>query len=392
MQSLLGIRNLVTAGLILWPHWATGAGLYPFREATVDGAELKYINELPVLLVEGCPEDLGRQQARLTADVAKRLLDFPRALVALMGRHAEWNQFLTKAEQLFDRFPADHRRELEAYAEAAGIDRGRLLAMNTLMDVYGGFGCSSLIAEPDRSTTGSPIFGRNLDIFSLGVLQKYSLVVVYRPQGKHAFVSIGFPGVLGAFSGMNERGLALALHGVFRSDDGSPHSDPKGIACTMLLRQVLEECATVAQAEELLRRSRHTTVLSVVLCDRTAGAVAEVGPGGVAVRRASGGICACTNHFRAGRNLPLEVCPRYAGLLRDTHTGKLSVDTLARKLHAVNQGSQTVQTMIFEPGPLRLHLATGSCPSSALPLRTLQAAALLHVESAPESTSFPGDR
>lgn len=392
MKSLLGIRNLVTAGLILWPHWATGTGLYSFREATAGSAELKYVNELPVLVVQGGPEDLGRQQAKLIADPAKRLLDFPRALVALMGRHAEWNHFLAKARQMSDQFPAEHRQELDAFAKAAGIDRDRLLAINTLMDVYGGFGCSSLIAESDRSATGSPIFGRNLDIFSLGVLQKYSLVIVYRPEGKHAFVSVSFPGVIGAFSGMNERGLALALHGVFQADDGSPNSDPKGVACTMLLRRVLEECDTVEQAEDLLRRSRHTTVLSVVLCDRARGAIAEVGPGGVAVRRATGGICACTNHFRAGRNLPVEICSRYAGLLRNTQAGKLSVDAVARKLHEVNQGSQTVQTMIFKPGPLRLQLAIGSCPSSALPLRTLEIGPLLGAESPSNSTSSPDRR
>jgi hypothetical protein len=376
---------VVTAGLILAPQWATAGGIYQFREAAAGNGQLKYINELPVLLVQGSPEEIGRQKAELTASAARRLLDFPRALAALMGRHGDWSKLLVKAREMARQFPADHRRELEACAEAAGVDRDKLLAMNTLMDIYGGFGCSSLIAEADRSATASPIFGRNLDIFSLGVLQHYSLVVVYRPEGKHAFVSVGFPGVFGAFSGMNERGLALALHGVFWTGDGSPNSDPHGIPCTMLLRRVLEECATVEEAEALLRKSRHTTVLSVVLCDRVRSAVAEVGPGGVAVRQAAGGICACTNHFRAGRSLPAEVCPRYAGLLRGTENGAISVDTVARKLHEVHQGGQTVQTMIFEPGPLRLHLAIGSCPSSALPLKALEVAPLLGVESVPAS-------
>jgi len=31
-----------------------------------------------------------------------------------------------------------------------------------------------------------------------------------------------------------------------------------------------------------------------------------------------------------------------------------------------------VQSMIFEPEPLILHLAMGSCPSSALPMKTLE--------------------
>jgi predicted choloylglycine hydrolase len=292
-------------------------------------------------------------------------------------------------------FPAEHRREMEAYAETAFSsarhtpfvsrtarrDRDKLLAMNTMLDVYGAFACSSLVVEAARSAAGSPIFGRNLDIISLGVLERYGLVAVYRAAGKLAFVSVCFPGVFGVFSGMNERGLALALHGVFRSDDGSPVFDHDGTPCTMFLRRILEECSTVREAEQRLRAGRHTTALCVVLCDRIHGAVAEVWPGGVAVRKAENGICACTNHFRAGRNVPVAACRRYAGLLRNTETGKLAVEAVARKLHEVHQGSQTVQTMVFEPGPLHLHLAMGSCPSSALPLRRLAVGPLLQGEN-----------
>jgi hypothetical protein len=42
---------------------------------------------------------------------------------------------------------------------------------------------------------------------------------------------------------------------------------------------------------------------------------------------------------------------------------------LHRYLHAVNQGDQTLQTMIFDPINLRLHLAFGKRPSSAGKLR-----------------------
>ena len=45
---------------------------------------------------------------------------------------------------------------------------------------------------------------------------------------------------------------------------------------------------------------------------------------------------------------------------------------VAKKLDEVNMGRMTVQTMIFEPAALKLHLAIGSCPSSALPLKPLE--------------------
>ena len=48
-----------------------------------------------------------------------------------------------------------------------------------------------------------------------------------------------------------------------------------------------------------------------------------------------------------------------------------------KKLDAVNQGKATLQTMIFEPATLKLHLAIGKCPSSALPLKEMELAPLL---------------
>lgn len=369
--------TVIAVGLALGPGRPAGSQVFEFREGASQGGQLKIINELPVLVVEGTPEVMGRQAAALTSEAVKRLEDFPRALVLLMGRQREWPKYVATARAIFEQAPSDHRRELEACAAALDVDRDKLIALNTVLDVYGGFGCSSLIVEGKRSATGSPLFGRNLDFNGIGVLQRFNLVVVYRPTGKHAFASIGFPGLFGVLSGMNDRGLALALHGVFTARDGSPGFDSEGMPCTLLYRRVLEECSTVEEAEKLLRESRHTTALSVVLCDRRGGAVAEVSPGGVAVRRGSDGICACTNHFRAGRRVPVDFCPRYAALARSSAVDQLSLADIARKLDEVNQGIETLQTMVFEPRPLRLHLAVGRCPSSALPLKKLELAGLL---------------
>jgi hypothetical protein len=54
----------------------------------------------------------------------------------------------------------------------------------------------------------------------------------------------------------------------------------------------------------------------------------------------------------------------------------LTVDDIAKKLDEVNMGRLTVESMIFEPQTLILHLATGSCPSSALPMKKVELATL----------------
>jgi hypothetical protein len=58
----------------------------------------------------------------------------------------------------------------------------------------------------------------------------------------------------------------------------------------------------------------------------------------------------------------------------------LNLADVAAKLHATNQGKTTLQTMVFEPTTLKLHLAIGKCPTSALPLQPLEVGPLFRGE------------
>jgi predicted choloylglycine hydrolase len=221
------------------------------------------------------------------------------------------------------------------------------------------------------------LFGRNLDYPTLGKLHQYSLVTIYRPKGKKAFASIGFPGLIGCLSGINEEGLALAVHEVRLSRDNSPRLNTKGIPYTMCFRRVLEECRNVSEAEKLLRSLPRTTILNLAVCDRQGGAVFEITSKNLVVRKGENGITPCTNHFRTKELTTGVNCWRYPLLAEDFHREKLDRNDLATRLHAANQGGATLQTMLFAPKELILFLALGKCPSSALPMKELDLKALL---------------
>ena len=97
---------------------------------------------------------------------------------------------------MLPRFPAAYRTELEAGDKGRRPAAGKGVVANCLWDIKK-LGCSTLFVAPDRSATGRPLMGRNFDFPTFGVLQKYSLVIVCRPDGKHAFASVGFPGLVG---------------------------------------------------------------------------------------------------------------------------------------------------------------------------------------------------
>ena len=122
----------------------------------------------------------------------------------------------------------------------------------------------------------------------------------------------------------------------------------------------------------MLRELERTTILSLALCDAKGGKVLEMTPKTVVDRRPIDGVCACTNHFRTGELSVFALCSRYHKLIGSRDLGRLGVPEVAKKLHEVHLGRLTVQTMVFEPAVLKLHLAIGSCPSSALPLETLE--------------------
>jgi hypothetical protein len=379
-------RCLVALVLILGSLVPAARADQPFRypEGRHGKGELRYINGLPVLSVEGTPEEIGEQTAALTARPAVRLLEYPRAFLRSQGLEATWPALLLMSRSMVPRFPPRYLRELEAGVKASGVSRDLVVLANTVFDIKKLAGCSALLVDPKRSATHAPLFGRNLDFPTLGYLQEYTLVAVVRPEDRHAFASVGFPGLMGCLSGMNDAGLALAILEVRESRDGSPKFDPRGVPYALCFRRILEECTTVDEAERLLRSLKRTTPLNLAICDARGGAVFEVTPRNLVVRRSEEGLCACTNHFRSPALAMSLRCPRYDALEQSRRFATLGLAEVQARLHAANQGPLTMQTMIFEPAARRLHLAIGSCPSTALPLRTLDLAALFGKERVAE--------
>jgi hypothetical protein len=350
----------------------------PFRydEGKFGKGQLKYVNGIPVLVVEGTPEEIGTQVAQLTARPLPRLLNFTRQFVKENGFELAWPVLLKMSKTMLPQFPPHDRQELEALAKCAKVSFDLALVGNVLPDLKKIGGCSTLIVEPARSATGGPLFGRNLDYPTLGYLQKYTLVTVYKARGKHAFASIGFPGLVGCISGMNDAGLALATLEVYSSREGSPFN-LKGTPYLLGLRRILEECTTVAQAEKLLRSMKRTTLNNLAICDRKEGAVFEITPNTMMVRRAVRGICPCTNHFCTKKLTTGYRCRRLAILERTRQLRKVTVGDVARKLDEVNLGDITLQSMIFEPAALKLHLAIGDCPTTKQPFKEVDLGPLL---------------
>lgn len=373
------LRPRLLAVLCLFTVVPATRAAEPFRypEATFGKGELKYVNGLPVLILAGKPAELGEQTGMLTAKPARKLLNYPKDFLKAINLDATWPLIVALGKGLIPHFPADYLTELDSGVKATGLDRDLFIAANTMFDIKKVLGCSTLVVESGRSATGGPLFGRNLDFPTLGYLHEYSLVIVCRPDGKRAWAGVGFPGCVGVLSGMNDAGLTLAVLESYSANDNSVKFDADGTPYAMCFRRLLEECATVDEAEKLLRSMKRTTRINLAVCDTKTSAVFEITPKTIAVRRGENGICPCTNHFRTKDLGTGAKCWRYPLLEKSQELDKLDVKDVAKKLHEVNQGNLTLQSMVFEPATLKLHLAVGPPPASALPMKTVELAPLL---------------
>lgn len=368
--------------LVLGGNPLAAAERFIFPEGKHGKGHLKHINGVPVLFVQGTPNEIGEQSGVLALKPGVRTLGYPEDLLKANNVGATRPLFVSAGKKMFESFPADYQQELEAMVKAAGVKRDRVILGNTLFDLKKLFGCSVLLAEGERSQTGGPLFGRNLDYPSLGYVHEYSLVTVYKPKGKHAFVAVGFPGLIGCLSGMNEKGLAVAVLEVFQANKKAKTYDARGVPYAVCYRRLLEECSTIGEAAKLLRSFKRTTTTNLAVGDKNGVAIFEVTPDRVVVRGPDKGLAACTNHYCTLELKPevqrnsFKTLDRFKILEGAQAHKKIDVAELQKYLDAVKQEDHTLQTMVFEPAALKLHVALGACPSSKLPLKVLDLAVL----------------
>ncbi len=99
-----------------------------------------------------------------------------------------------------------------------------------------------------RAAEGNLILGRSFYL-DLGDDDAIDRVVAFvHPDGKYPFASVGWAGLLGVVTGVNSRGIFVALNAA-RTDD----PPEEGLPLPLVLRQVLEEADTLERAIAIMK-------------------------------------------------------------------------------------------------------------------------------------------
>jgi isopenicillin-N N-acyltransferase-like protein len=340
-----------------------------FREQKTACGELRYLGEVPVLLLNETFEGMDAETGALMAEPLLKLEALCKRIRKERGLEPAWPLLKVTARGMLARMPPEYRREVKAFAAATKIDEDILTVANTMGELPQLRGCSSFVVQGDRSGTAGPLVGHNWD---QALFEQYGLVTVLRPKGKHALVSVGLTGFLGVGSGMNDAGLVVSAHSVLRSKDEAPKFDFAGMPIHFCYRRLLEECETLEEAEKLFRTMKPSAYNNLLVCDRRGAAVFEFTPKNMVVRRPAGDVLACTNHFRSPELSVGEHCRRYDVLEKSMNRPRYTWSDVKQLLHAVNQGRQTVQTKVFEPAALRVRVAMGQGPVTQKRLTPLE--------------------
>lgn len=348
------------------------------------GGSLSICNGIPVLEVSGTPTEIGRATGHLALKQATGILRYPKSLISLFKLDPLWPVLVGLGTRMADRFPDRFKQEMEALEKASGVDRGSLVAGNTMFDLKNMVLCSGMALGVNQSGTGGTLLGRNLDYPPVGDIGQYTLVSIVRQDNRLTYAAIGFPGVIGVFSGMNECGLALAIHEVVDIRSPLRKFNPLGVPYALCYRQVLEQCRTIAEAQTLLNSIPRASATNLLMADKNTVAVLEVNPDQVRLVPAQSGVATCTNHYRHPDHVPEDPANPFQSRERLTclanwcqKPGPIGLMGIKESLHETHLGSNTLQSMIFDTKSLQLHLAYGPPPSSTGPYATLNLAPLM---------------
>lgn len=380
---------------------------------------------LVVLNLRGTPYQMGLQHGELMAPELAMGADFVAndSQFSLLMLIAQTMGFVDEASAQSFPWVVDECRGMVEGAARAGVTAWTFEMCITLAwgDVIlenlakEGIGCSQFMATGAATSDGSLVHGRTLDWDNIRYMVEHPTLIVREPQGKIPWVAVGFPGNVAPYSGMNERGLAVA------SNDGYAVADVDrtGRSHVQMVGEILQEHGSLEEVESFLRAQDHCTAEILGVSDGTARAAAsfEMSATHFAVRRLGpDGVVYMTNHFvdpeAATVNDPMEATDssltRYqrlgqllepsgaatrhgaldlaggVGILRDTYNPVTDVtnptDLFDQGGSLANNGA--IHSMVFLPEQRLVYVALGEPPVPQLAYVGFSLDALLGREGA----------
>jgi tetratricopeptide (TPR) repeat protein len=157
-------------------------------------------------------------------------------------------------------------------------------------------GCTSFSAWGGMSEDSSLIIGRNFDFYVGDDFARNKTVAFFNPDKGNKFMTVTWPGFIGAVSGMNEHGLTVTLNAA-ASDPPLAVKTPIAI----LAREILQYASDIDEAFAIAQK-RETFVSETIMVGSAkdgCSALIEKTPRKTVLYRSADEKLICSNHYQS---------------------------------------------------------------------------------------------
>lgn len=248
-------------------------------------------------------QDLLAYQEKVFVDQIKEIIPSESYLKFLRFFTVVFNRNLGKY------IPEEYRKEIYGISlsctdeyNAIGTPYERQLNYHAAHDIghtmqeYMLVGCSSFAVWDNKSEDSSLLVGRNFDFYVGDDFAKNKLVSFVNPQSGYKFASVGWAGMVGVLSGMNEAGLTVTINAA-KGDIPTSAAMPISI----LVREILQYASTIKEAYAIAQK-HHTFVSESLLIGSAKdgkAAIIEKTPSKIGLFESKSDRIICTNHYQS---------------------------------------------------------------------------------------------
>jgi hypothetical protein len=212
--------------------------------------------------LEGTAYEIGLQHGRLLKESVRRMTDRTLRGVGLVYSLEKGEWFPDAARALVERQRAfiapEYFEEMRGLADGAGIPVDEVAAANIFPEF---FHCSGAALFGRATADGSLLHARVLDYMTGVGLQDEAAVFAIRRKGVAAMVNVGYAGMIGCVTGMNEQRVAIGEMG------GRGEGLWDGTPMAFLMRGALEHCESLDAVLAYMRGRPRTCEYYYVVSD-----------------------------------------------------------------------------------------------------------------------------
>jgi len=224
-------------------------------------AYLEQIGDTRVIHLRGSYYDMGYQHGKLLKDeiqIGSRLI----RTIGMLAWNKSFKQSSREAWQRTSPFiPQKYKDEIKGMSDATGLPLDIVEDFTIFPEL---FHCSGFAVWGKATADGALLHGRVLDYMREVGLDRWALIIVQEPDNANAFVNVGYSGMIGSVTGMNDKHVAIGEMG------GRGGEKWDGMPMTLLVRECLETCGTLEEVRQLMTGSPRTCQYYYVVSDSKA--------------------------------------------------------------------------------------------------------------------------